>query len=241
MDMASQCGRWATDGTAELRGNGMFVRRDRARSPLGGWNRPRLDRGPRPVDATRGRRRARRAGAEVDVGGGGGHAQLGELWHQRMRWAEGSLRRLIEHGPRLLAGAAAARPQARLPRVRRRVPDSAALRRHAWSPACATDPLPQPADWTRPCSPLRGLRPRVFLLALAGLSAMAPRAWRSSADRCAAPSSSRTGCWSCRPPSSGSRSGPAERHVPKTPRMDPMRRGSRATGAARPGRGRCSP
>ena len=24
MDMASQCGRWSTDGTAELRGNGML-------------------------------------------------------------------------------------------------------------------------------------------------------------------------------------------------------------------------
>ena len=50
MDMASQCGRWATDGTAELRGNGMFVRRDRARCGR------RLvaagpDRGSRPVDA----------------------------------------------------------------------------------------------------------------------------------------------------------------------------------------------
>ena len=29
--------------------------------------------------------------------------RAGELWHQRMRWAEGSLRRIIEHGPRLLA------------------------------------------------------------------------------------------------------------------------------------------
>ena len=36
MDMASQCGRWSTDGTAELRGNGMFVRRERLEA-VGGW------------------------------------------------------------------------------------------------------------------------------------------------------------------------------------------------------------
>ena len=29
---------------------------------------------------------------------------LDALWRQRLRWAEGSLRRLLEHGPGLLAG-----------------------------------------------------------------------------------------------------------------------------------------
>ena len=31
---------------------------------------------------------------------------LADLWTQRMRWAEGSLRRLMEHGPRLILGTA---------------------------------------------------------------------------------------------------------------------------------------
>ena len=50
MDMASQCGRWATDGTAELRGNGMFVRRA-ALEAVGGWSAIAPDRGPRALDA----------------------------------------------------------------------------------------------------------------------------------------------------------------------------------------------
>ncbi len=37
MDMASQCGRWSTDGTAELRGNGMLIRRERLEA-VGGWS-----------------------------------------------------------------------------------------------------------------------------------------------------------------------------------------------------------
>src|SRR5207253_204700 len=37
MDLASQCGRRQVDGTAELRGNGMFVRLD-AIQRVGGWS-----------------------------------------------------------------------------------------------------------------------------------------------------------------------------------------------------------
>ena len=105
MDMASQCGRWATDGTAELRGNGMFVRRDGA-GAVGGWTPTALTEdlelstrliaaGERIALAPQvGGRRRRRS------------SRLGALWRQRLRWAEGSMRRLIELGPPLVANRA---------------------------------------------------------------------------------------------------------------------------------------
>jgi len=102
MDLASQCGRWATDGTAELRGNGMFVRRDVLES-IGGWS-PRaltedLDLSTRLSATGHHVALAPEAAVEEEA-----VESLSALWHQRMRWAEGSLRRLLEHGPGLLTG-----------------------------------------------------------------------------------------------------------------------------------------
>jgi 1,2-diacylglycerol 3-beta-glucosyltransferase len=172
MDMASQCGRWATDGTAELRGNGMFVRRD-ALEAAGGWSEraltedlelsTRLSAGGRHVTLA----------PEVPV-----HEEavetLGALWQQRLRWAEGSLRRLLEHGPGLLAGS---QPLARKAdflafAAEFLVPPLFATTIMA---SLATIPLPQPADWTVPVSLFAAYGIGVFILALAGLFASGRR------------------------------------------------------------------
>ena len=172
MDLASQCGRWATDGTAELRGNGMFVRRA-ALEAVGGW---------RPDALTEDLELSTRLSAY------GHHVTLapeaaveeeavetlGALWRQRLRWAEGSLRRLLEHGPGLLAG--------REPLSRKA--DFLAFTGEFLVPplfvativaSLVTIPLPRPADWTVPASLLAGYGIGVFLLALAGLSAFGVR------------------------------------------------------------------
>ena len=97
LDMSSQCGRWATGGTAELRGNGMFIRRD-VLARLGGWGDEALT---EDLDMS-----TRLAAAGERVAPAPGVAvreqaleELRPLWHQRMRWAEGSLRRFITHAP----------------------------------------------------------------------------------------------------------------------------------------------
>ena len=172
MDLASQCGRWATDGTAELRGNGMFVRRA-ALEAVGGW---------RPDALTEDLELSTRLSAY------GHHVTLapeaaveeeavetlGALWRQRLRWAEGSLRRLLEHGPGLLAG--------REPLSRKA--DFLAFTGEFLVPplfvativaSLVTIPLPRPADWTVPASLFAGYGIGVFLLALAGLSAFGVR------------------------------------------------------------------
>ena len=159
----------------------------------------RADGGPRPVDPARGERprtsrwRPESPSREEAV------ETLGALWRQRLRWAEGSLRRLLEHGPGAARSAAAAQPQGGLPRVRRRVPRAAAVRgdrrrqpRH--DPACRA---PRTGPFPPRCSVSYGLG--IFLLALGGLLGhrrARPRA--SSAARRAARCSSRTGCSSCR-------------------------------------------
>jgi 1,2-diacylglycerol 3-beta-glucosyltransferase len=168
MDMASQCGRWATDGTAELRGNGMFVRRT-ALDAAGGWS---------PTALTEDLDLSTRLGVI------GAHVTLapevvveeeavtraGELWHQRMRWAEGSLRRIIEHGPHLLAGP--------LP-LDRKLDFLSFAGEFAIPPlfvasivvSVLTAILPVGADWTVPLSLFVGYGLGTFLLAAAGLSA----------------------------------------------------------------------
>ncbi|MGH2446926.1 MAG: glycosyltransferase, partial [Candidatus Limnocylindria bacterium] len=102
MDMASQCGRWATDGTAELRGNGMFVRRGALES-VGGWSEAALteDLELSTRLSASGHHVTLAPEASVDEEAVEG---IGALWRQRLRWAEGSLRRLLEHGPGLIAG-----------------------------------------------------------------------------------------------------------------------------------------
>ncbi|HET7686724.1 MAG TPA: glycosyltransferase family 2 protein [Candidatus Limnocylindria bacterium] len=168
MDMASQCGRWATDGTAELRGNGMFVRRRRLEA-CGGW----------PIGAL-----TEDLDLSTRLGILGGHVtlapevtvreeaveRLGDLWRQRMRWAEGSLRRLMELGPRLVGGS--------LP-VAMKLDFVSFAAEFALPPlfvaalvaSLATIPLPIAADWTVPVSLFIGYGLGTFLLAAAGLAA----------------------------------------------------------------------
>ncbi len=169
MDMASQCGRRATDGTAELRGNGMFVRRESLES-IGGWNPTALtedlDLSTRLVAA--GERIALAPQAEV---GEEAVVTLLALWQQRLRWAEGSLRRLMEIGPGLLRAS-------RVPFGRKL--DFLAFTGEFLIPplfvttsvaSLLTIPLPRPADWSVPLSLFVGYGIGTFLLAVAGLAA----------------------------------------------------------------------
>jgi 1,2-diacylglycerol 3-beta-glucosyltransferase len=176
MDMASQCGRRATDGTAELRGNGMFVRRD-ALERVGGWNPTALtedlELSTRLVAA--GERIALASAAEV---GEEAVTTLPALWRQRLRWAEGSIRRLIELGPGLLRAE-------RVPLSRKL--DFLAFTAEFLIPplfvttviaALITIALPRPADWTVPASLFVGYGIGTFLLALAGVAADGQRGAR---------------------------------------------------------------
>jgi 1,2-diacylglycerol 3-beta-glucosyltransferase len=173
MDMASQCGRWATDGTAELRGNGMFVR-CKALEAAGGWSPSALT---EDLDlATRLTARGERVtlAPEVEV-----QEQAVEsaavLWRQRMRWAEGSLRRLIELGPGLVANRS-------LP-FGRRLDFVLFVGEFLIPPLFVTSilaslltiPLPEPADWTVPASLFLGYGLGSYLLALGGVAARSER------------------------------------------------------------------
>jgi len=172
MDLASQCGRRAVDGTAELRGNGMFVRRT-ALEAVGGWNplalTEDLDLSTRLSIAGHHVTLAPEASVDEEA-----VETLGALWHQRLRWAEGSLRRLMEHGPGLLLG---------------RQPIGKKLDFLAFSTEFLLPPLfvtttvaslltvvlPGPSDWTVPLSLFAGYGLGVFLLALGGLWAIGER------------------------------------------------------------------
>ena len=169
MDMASQCGRHATDGTAELRGNGMFVRRE-ALERVGGWNEGALtedlELSTRLVAA--GERIALAPRAEVEE-----EAVITwrALWGQRLRWAEGSIRRLIDLGPGLI--------RARRVSLSRRLDFLAFTGEFLIPPLFVTTvvaslltiPLPGAADWTVPASLFVGYGTGSFLLALAGVAA----------------------------------------------------------------------
>ncbi len=169
MDMASQCGRWATDGTAELRGNGMFVRV----GPLqeaGGWSPDALteDLELSTRLTTLGHRVV--LAPEVEVGEQAVEAPAA-LWRQRMRWAEGSLRRLIALGPALVMNR-------RLP-FGRRLDFVLFIGEFLIPPLFTTSilaslitiPMPTPADWTVPATLFLGYGLGTYLLALAGLAA----------------------------------------------------------------------
>ena len=97
LDMCSQCGRAEAGGMAELRGNGMFIRRD-VLERLGAWGEEALteDLDMSTRLAAAGERIA--LAPEVSVREQAVES-LRPLWHQRMRWAEGSVRRMISHGP----------------------------------------------------------------------------------------------------------------------------------------------
>jgi cellulose synthase/poly-beta-1,6-N-acetylglucosamine synthase-like glycosyltransferase len=169
MDMASQCGRWATDGTAELRGNGMFVRAAALRA-AGGWSdhalTEDLDLSTRLTAA--GQRVALAPEVEIREQA---VQDLAALWQQRMRWAEGSLRRLIEHGPGLLANT-------RLP-FGRRLDFLLFVGEFLIPPVFVTSilaslltiPLPGAADWTVPVTLFVGYGLGTYLLGIAGLAA----------------------------------------------------------------------
>ena len=173
MDMASQCGRHATDGTAELRGNGMFVRRE-ALERVGGWSETALtedlELSTRLVAA--GERIALAPGAEV-----GEEAVITwrALWGQRLRWAEGSIRRLIDLGPGLMAS--------RHVSLSRKLDFLAFTGEFLIPPLFVTTviaslltiPLPGAADWTVPASLFVGYGIGSFLLALAGVAAEGQR------------------------------------------------------------------
>jgi 1,2-diacylglycerol 3-beta-glucosyltransferase len=173
MDMASQCGRRATDGTAELRGNGMFVRRE-ALERVGGWNPTALtedlELSTRLVAA--GERIALAPAAEV---GEEAVITLPGLWKQRLRWAEGSIRRLIDLGPGLL--------RARAVPIGRKLDFLAFTGEFLIPPLFVTTvvaslltiPLPRPADWTVPASLFIGYGMGSFLLAMAGVAAQGQR------------------------------------------------------------------
>jgi 1,2-diacylglycerol 3-beta-glucosyltransferase len=172
MDLASQCGRWATDGTAELRGNGMFVRRS-ALEAVGGWSADALTEDLELSTRLSGYGHHVTLAPEAAVSEEAVET-LAALWRQRLRWAEGSLRRLLEHGPGLLAG--------QQPLTRKA--DFLAFTGEFLVPplfvatilaSFVTIPLPQPADWTVPLSLFVGYGAGVFLLALAGLSAFGVR------------------------------------------------------------------
>ena len=175
MDMASQCGRWATDGTAELRGNGMFVRRA-ALEAVGGWNADALtedlDLSTRLAASGRHIALAPEVAVEEEA-----VETVGALWRQRLRWAEGSLRRLLEHGPGLIAGKQPLSTQADFLAFAGEflVPPLFATTIVA---SLITIPLPRPADWTVPLSLVFAYGLGVFLLALGGLSATGMRGLR---------------------------------------------------------------
>jgi 1,2-diacylglycerol 3-beta-glucosyltransferase len=175
MDLTSQCGRWATDGTAELRGNGMFVRRE-ALEAVGGWSPRALTEDLELSTRLAAAGRHVTLAPEVAVGEEAVES-IGALWRQRLRWAEGSLRRLLEHGPGLVAG----------PQPIGRKADFLAFAGEFIVPplfaativaSLATIPLPRPADWSVPAALFLSYGAGIFLLALGGLWATGERGLR---------------------------------------------------------------
>jgi 1,2-diacylglycerol 3-beta-glucosyltransferase len=173
MDLASQCGRWVTDGTAELRGTGMFLRRASLEA-VGGWD---------PVTVTEDLEVSTRlaaAGQHITIAPEAvvreeAVESLAGLWSQRMRWAEGSVRRLIDHGPGLLGDGRLA--------LRKRLDFLLFTTEFVVPPLFLTSivaglvtiALPGPADWTVPVTLFIGYGLGTFMLAAAGLAATGTR------------------------------------------------------------------
>jgi hypothetical protein len=100
-DAEIQRGRWLLGGLSEFRGNGISIRRNLL-SDAGGWRAEALtedlDLSSR-VAATAGISVVHATDVEVweePVG------SWDDLWRQRTRWAEGAIRRALEHGPAVL-------------------------------------------------------------------------------------------------------------------------------------------
>jgi len=93
-----QRGRWASGGCSEFRGNGIAVRRDLLIA-VGGWRASALT-----EDLDLSSRLAAECGVTVawaldlEIWEEPVRTWSG-LWRQRLRWSEGSIRRLLEHGP----------------------------------------------------------------------------------------------------------------------------------------------
>lgn len=175
MDLASQCGRWATDGTAELRGTGMFLRRADL-DAVGGWDEEAI------TEDLEISTRLAAAGRRVTLAPEAVLREeavetLGGLWKQRMRWAEGSMRRLIDHGPGLVTNGT-------LP-LKRRLDFLLFVTEFAVPPifiaaiaaSLVTLLLPSGGDWTVPVTLFVGYGLGTFLLAAAGLAATGVRGW----------------------------------------------------------------
>jgi len=100
-DGVLQRGRWASGGCSEFRGNGITVRRN-ALAAAGGWRANELT-----EDLGLSSRLASQLGVTVAwaidavVEEEPAHTWR-SLWRQRLRWAEGSIRRLLEHGGSVL-------------------------------------------------------------------------------------------------------------------------------------------
>jgi 1,2-diacylglycerol 3-beta-glucosyltransferase len=102
VDGELQRGRWALGGCSEFRGNGIVIQRELLER-VGGWRADALtedlDLSSR-IAAAEGVRVAWAIDAEVweePV------LSWSALWRQRVRWAEGAVRRVLEHGPTVLA------------------------------------------------------------------------------------------------------------------------------------------
>jgi 1,2-diacylglycerol 3-beta-glucosyltransferase len=179
MDLASQCGRWATDGTAEVRGTGMFLRRD-VLERVGGWHEQHI------TEDLELSTRLAAAGEHIALAPEAVVREeavetLGGLWRQRMRWAEGSVRRLIDIGPGLVLNG-------RLP-IARRIDFLMFTTEFLVPPifvativaSMLTVALPRDADWTVPATLFVGYGAGTFLLGAAGLAATGVRGWRLGA------------------------------------------------------------
>ena len=101
VDGAIQAGRWALGGMSEFRGNGTVIERQLL-IQAGGWRANALT-----EDLDLSSRIALTAGvrvtwvADAEVWEQPVRTVIG-LWRQRVRWAEGSIRRYLEHGPGVL-------------------------------------------------------------------------------------------------------------------------------------------
>ncbi len=97
-----QRGRWGSGGCSEFRGNGIAIRRSLL-AAVGGWRAAALT-----EDIDLSSRIAAASGTtvawaiDVEVWEEPVRTWPG-LWRQRLRWSEGAIRRLLEHGPAVLA------------------------------------------------------------------------------------------------------------------------------------------
>ncbi len=98
LDGEIQRGRWALGGCSEFRGNGIVVRRDLLAS-VGGWRAAALTEDLDLSSRLAAARGVTVAWAVDAVVWEEPVRSVDGLWRQRVRWAEGGIRRVLEHGP----------------------------------------------------------------------------------------------------------------------------------------------